>query len=50
MLIYSLQLAKLQSLAVYFDTDAKSMAGLPYEKAVEQFTAMVRPDSSRLEL
>ncbi|KAI0068196.1 hypothetical protein BV25DRAFT_1793389 [Artomyces pyxidatus] len=35
------KLAKLQSLAVYFDTDAKSMAGLPYETAVEQFTAMI---------
>ncbi|KAI0047829.1 hypothetical protein FA95DRAFT_1589004 [Auriscalpium vulgare] len=38
------KLAKLESLAVYFDTDARSMAGLPYEKAVERFTAMIARD------
>ena len=37
-----LQLAKLESLAAYFDTDAQSMAGLSYETAMERFSSMVR--------
>ncbi|KAI0321342.1 hypothetical protein OF83DRAFT_1274656 [Amylostereum chailletii] len=42
------KLAKLESLALYFDTDAKSMAGLPYEKAVEAFVSMIaREDSTQ---
>lgn len=39
-----LKLAKLQSLAVYFDTDSATMAGLPYAEAVEKFTALVITD------
>jgi hypothetical protein len=35
------QLAKLEYLAGYFDTDAQSMAGLSYETAVQQFSSMV---------
>ena len=35
------QLAKLESLAAYFDTDAQSMAGLSYETSVERFSSMV---------
>lgn len=38
----SLQLAKLESLAGYFDTDAQSMAGLSYETAMERFSSMVQ--------
>jgi hypothetical protein len=36
-----LQLAKLESLAGYFDTDAQSMAGLSHETAMERFSSMV---------
>jgi len=36
-----LQLAKLESLAAYFDTDTQSMAGLSYETAMERFSSMV---------
>jgi hypothetical protein len=36
-----LQLAKLESLAAYFDTDAQSMAGLSYEIAMDRFSSMV---------
>lgn len=36
-----LQLAKLESLAAYFDTDAQSMTGLSYETAMERFSSMV---------
>jgi vacuolar protein sorting-associated protein 13A/C len=35
------KLAKLESLAGYFDTDAQSMAGLSYEAAMERFSSMV---------
>jgi vacuolar protein sorting-associated protein 13A/C len=35
------QLAKLEYLAGYFDTDAQSMAGLPYDTAVDRFSSMV---------
>jgi hypothetical protein len=35
------QLSKLESLALYFDTDSGSMAGLPPNEALEKFTAMV---------
>ena len=35
------QLAKLDNLAVYFDTDAQSLAGLSYEAAVDRFSSMV---------
>jgi vacuolar protein sorting-associated protein 13A/C len=37
-----LQLAKMESLAVYFDTDATSLAGLSYEEFVEKFRELVR--------
>jgi hypothetical protein len=36
-----LQLAKLDYLTAYFDTDAQSMAGLSYETAVDRFSSMV---------
>lgn len=36
------QLANLVSLAVYFDTDSQSVAGLPIGAAKEKFSAMVR--------
>ena len=36
------QLARLESLAVYFDTDCQSLAGLPYKEFVEKFTELVR--------
>ncbi|TFY80723.1 hypothetical protein EWM64_g3289 [Hericium alpestre] len=35
------KLSKLESLAVYFDTDAESIAGLPYKKSVEIFARMI---------
>ncbi|KAF9241379.1 vacuolar protein sorting-associated protein 13 [Melanogaster broomeanus] len=35
------KLANLQSLAVYFDTDSPSMAGLPLQEAKEQFMNMI---------
>lgn len=35
------QLAKLEYLAAYFDTDAQSMAGLSYETAMDRFSSMV---------
>jgi vacuolar protein sorting-associated protein 13A/C len=35
------KLAKLESLAGYFDTDAQSMAGLSYEAAMERFSSMI---------
>ncbi|TFK41159.1 vacuolar protein sorting-associated protein vps13 [Crucibulum laeve] len=35
------KLAKLRSLAVYFDTDSPSMAGLPPAQAKEKFSAMI---------
>ena len=38
----SFQLARLESLAVYFDTDCQSLAGLSYREFVEKFTALVR--------
>jgi hypothetical protein len=40
-LLTLLQLAKLDYLAGYFDTDAQSMAGLSYETAVDRFSSMV---------
>jgi hypothetical protein len=40
-LLTLLQLAKLDYLAAYFDTDAQSMAGLSYETAVDRFSSMV---------
>lgn len=43
-----LQLAKLESLAAYFDTDAQSMAGLSYETAMERFSSMVPYPHSNL--
>lgn len=36
------QLAKLESLAAYFDTDSTSMAGLPAMEATKKFSDMVR--------
>ena len=38
----SKQLARLGSLAVYFDTDSPSIAGLPVEQAIEKFTSLVK--------
>ncbi|KAG1757583.1 vacuolar protein sorting-associated protein 13 [Suillus lakei] len=35
------KLARLESLAVYFDTDSQSMAGLPLSAAKEKFIAMI---------
>lgn len=35
------KLARLESLAVYFDTDSQSMAGLPLPAAKEKFIAMI---------
>jgi len=35
------KLASLLSLAVYFDTDSASMAGLPYAEAVQKFNGLV---------
>ncbi|KAI9512588.1 hypothetical protein F5148DRAFT_973480 [Russula earlei] len=35
------KLAKLEFLAVYFDTDAQSMAGLSYETAMDRFSSMI---------
>lgn len=35
------QLAKLESLAIYFDTDATSLAGLSHAEFVEKFAALV---------
>ncbi|GJJ09687.1 hypothetical protein Clacol_003911 [Clathrus columnatus] len=35
------KLARLESLAVYFDTDCPSMAGLPVEEALKEFTSMI---------
>ncbi|KAJ4486135.1 vacuolar protein sorting-associated protein 13 [Lentinula aciculospora] len=38
------KLAKLESLALYFDTDSPSMAGLPLKEAVEKFNRMIAHD------
>ncbi|KAI0308206.1 hypothetical protein B0F90DRAFT_1833497 [Multifurca ochricompacta] len=35
------KLAKLEYLAGYFDTDAQSMSGLPFETAMERFSSMI---------
>ncbi|KAF9453814.1 vacuolar protein sorting-associated protein 13 [Macrolepiota fuliginosa MF-IS2] len=35
------KLSKLESLALYFDTDSGSMAGLPPAEALQKFTAMI---------
>jgi len=35
------KLAKLESLAVYFDTDAASMSGLPHLDFIKKFTEQV---------
>ena len=35
------KLSNLDSLAVYFDTDAKSIAGLPYQESIDTFNKMV---------
>ncbi|KAI0639418.1 vacuolar protein sorting-associated protein 13 [Trametes polyzona] len=35
------KLARLESLAVYFDTDCDSLAGLSYQEFVENFTALI---------
>ncbi|KAH9849745.1 vacuolar protein sorting-associated protein 13 [Lenzites betulinus] len=39
------KLARLESLAVYFDTDCSSLAGLSYEEFVEKFTALISKGS-----
>jgi vacuolar protein sorting-associated protein 13A/C len=41
------KLAKLESLAVYFNTDSESMAGLPHDKSVKKFNSLVRGNKSR---
>ncbi|KAG2023495.1 hypothetical protein CC2G_001143 [Coprinopsis cinerea AmutBmut pab1-1] len=41
------KLAKLESLAVYVDTDAKSMSGLPRNEAIEHFSAMIDDKDGR---
>ncbi|KXN90021.1 Vacuolar protein sorting-associated protein 13 [Leucoagaricus sp. SymC.cos] len=43
------KLSKLESLALYFDTDSGSMAGLPPEEALEKFTAMITHGSENVE-
>ncbi|KAF9652010.1 vacuolar protein sorting-associated protein 13 [Thelephora ganbajun] len=40
------KLASLQSLAVYFDTDSASMAGLPYTEAVQKFNGLISKDAN----
>ncbi len=35
------KLAKLESLAVYFDTDSESLAGYPVEEAIVKFNALI---------
>ncbi|KAF8591826.1 vacuolar protein sorting-associated protein 13 [Ramaria rubella] len=35
------KLARLESLALYFDTDSASMTGLPVEQAIEKFTSLI---------
>ncbi|KDR84988.1 hypothetical protein GALMADRAFT_233521 [Galerina marginata CBS 339.88] len=35
------KLAKLQSLALYFDTDSPSMSGLPTAESIQKFSAMI---------
>lgn len=42
------QLANLESLAVYFDTDAHSLAGLPHDEFIEKFTELVRGYLTRI--
>ncbi|TBU65089.1 vacuolar protein sorting-associated protein 13 [Dichomitus squalens] len=39
------KLARLESLAVYFDTDCQSLAGLSYREFVENFTALISKGS-----
>ncbi|KAJ3842350.1 vacuolar protein sorting-associated protein 13 [Lentinula raphanica] len=39
------KLAKLESLALYFDTDSPSMAGLPLQEAIEKFNKMIAHDA-----
>lgn len=41
-LTHSHQLANLQSLAVYFNTDSPSMAGLPPNEAKKKFSDLVK--------
>ncbi|KAF8509808.1 vacuolar protein sorting-associated protein 13 [Gautieria morchelliformis] len=38
------KLARLESLAVYFDTDSPSISGLPVEEAIEKFTSLISSD------
>ncbi|RPD62925.1 vacuolar protein sorting-associated protein 13 [Lentinus tigrinus ALCF2SS1-6] len=40
------KLARLESLAVYFDTDCQSLAGLSYREFVEKFTALISKGSN----
>ncbi|KAF7306925.1 hypothetical protein MIND_00485000 [Mycena indigotica] len=39
------KLAKLESLAVYFDTDSPSLAGLPPAEAIKKFSALISTSS-----
>lgn len=40
------KLGKLQSLAVYFDTDCESMAGLPPSEAIQRFTDLIATEAN----
>ncbi|KZT30580.1 vacuolar protein sorting-associated protein 13 [Neolentinus lepideus HHB14362 ss-1] len=40
------KLAKLRSLAVYFDTDSESMAGLPPTQAIKRFTDLIATEKN----
>ncbi|EIW86715.1 vacuolar protein sorting-associated protein 13 [Coniophora puteana RWD-64-598 SS2] len=41
------KLANLESLAVYFDTDSESMAGLPRSQSLEVFSALISGNAGR---
>ncbi|KAF9459895.1 vacuolar protein sorting-associated protein 13 [Collybia nuda] len=43
------KLANLESLAVYFDTDSPSMAGLPTADAINKFSSMITQGSSAVD-
>ncbi|KZS92954.1 vacuolar protein sorting-associated protein 13 [Sistotremastrum niveocremeum HHB9708] len=42
------KLAKLESLAIYFNTDSESMAGLGVDEALKRFTALASPSRADL--
>lgn len=43
------KLANLESLAVYFDTDSPSLAGLPPDEAVKRFTDLIASQDNQVE-